>query len=190
MRYGYVRVSTAGQNTARQEIMMSELGVDRMFVDHASGKDMDRPAYREMMSVVCAGDTVVVESYSRLSRSVSDLLETVARLDEMGVRFVSLKESIDTTTAAGRLMLTIIAGLNAFEREVMLERQREGIAAMPVVNGVRVSGKNGRSYGRKVTEVGGLEDARRRVADGEISVTEACKRLGISRSKWYRMTVA
>lgn len=186
MRYGYVRVSTAGQNTARQEIMMAELGVDRMFVDHASGKDMDRPAYREMMSVVCAGDTVVVESYSRLSRSVSDLLDTVARLNEMGVGFVSRKESIDTGTAAGRLMLTIIAGLNAFEREVMLERQKEGIAAMPVVNGVRVSVRNGATYGRKRTNVAGLEEMRERVAAGEISVSEACKELGISRSKWYR----
>ena len=186
MRYGYVRVSTAGQNTARQEIMMSELGVDRMFVDHASGKNMDRPAYREMMSVVCAGDTVVVESYSRLSRSVSDLLDTVARLNEMGVGFVSRKESIDTTTAAGRLMLTIIAGLNAFEREVMLERQKEGIAAMPVVNGVRVSVRNGATYGRKRNVVPGIEDARRRVAVGEISVSDACRELGISRSKWYR----
>lgn len=187
MRYGYVRVSTAGQNTARQEIMMTELGVDRMFVDHASGKNMDRPGYAEMMAALQPGDTVIVESYSRMSRSVGDLLDTVAKLNEMGVAFVSRKENLDTTTAAGRLMLTVFAGLNAFEREVMLERQREGIDAMPVVNGVRVSGKNGKTYGRKVTEVGGLEDARRRVADGEESVTEACKRLGISRSKWYRM---
>lgn len=187
MRYGYVRVSTAGQNTARQEIMMAELGVDRMFVDHASGKNMDRPGYAELMAALQPGDTVIVESYSRMSRSVGDLLDTVAKLNDMGVRFVSKKENLDTTTAAGRLMLTVFAGLNAFEREVMLERQREGIDAMKVVNGVRVSGKNGRTYGRKVAEVGGLEDARRRVADGEESVSEACKRLGISRSKWYRM---
>ena len=186
MRYGYVRVSTAGQNTVRQEIMMSELGVDKMFIDKASGKNMDRPAYHEMMGVLKPGDTVVVESYSRLSRSVSDLLTTVARLDEMGVRFISLKESIDTTTAAGRLMLTIIAGLNAFEREVMLERQKEGIAAMPVVNGVRVSVRNGATYGRKRTNVAGLAEMRERVAAGEISVSEACRELGISRSKWYR----
>ena len=186
MRYGYVRVSTAGQNTVRQEIMMSELGVDKMFIDKASGKNMDRPAYHEMMDALKPGDTVVVESYSRLSRSVSDLLTTVARLDEMDVRFISLKESIDTTTAAGRLMLTIIAGLNAFEREVMLERQREGIAAMPVVNGVRVSVRNGATYGRKRTKVAGLEEMRWKVAAGEISVSEACRELGISRSKWYR----
>lgn len=186
-RYGYVRVSTAGQNTARQEIMMAELGVDRMFVDHASGKNMDRPGYAELMSVLQPGDTVIVESYSRMSRSVGDLLDTVARLNEMGVAFVSRKENLDTTTAAGRLMLTVFAGLNAFEREVMLERQREGIDAMPVVNGVRVSGKNGRTYGRKKDEVDGFEEVRREVEEGRISVTDGCRRLGISRSKWYRM---
>lgn len=186
-RYGYVRVSTAGQNTARQEIMMAELGVDRMFVDHASGKNMDRPGYAELMSVLEPGDTVIVESYSRMSRSVGDLLDTVARLNEMGVAFVSRKENLDTTTAAGRLMLTVFAGLNAFEREVMLERQREGIDAMPVVNGVRVSGKNGRTYGRRAEPVDGFEEAVKRVRSGEESVSEACKRLGISRSKWYRM---
>lgn len=186
-RYGYVRVSTSGQNTARQEIMMAELGVDRMFVDHASGKNMDRPAYREMMSVLADGDTVIVESYSRMSRSVGDLLDTVSKLNEMGVAFVSRKENLDTTTAAGRLMLTVFAGLNAFEREVMLERQREGIDAMKVVNGVRVSGKNGKTYGRRAETVDGFEEAVKRVRSGEESVTEACKRLGISRSKWYRM---
>lgn len=186
-RYGYVRVSTAGQNTARQEIMMTELGVDRMFVDHASGKNMDRPGYAELMAVLEPGDTVIVESYSRMSRSVGDLLDTVARLNDMGVAFVSRKENLDTTTAAGRLMLTVFAGLNAFEREVMLERQREGIDAMPVVNGVRVSVRSGKTYGRKKEEVDGFEEVRREVEEGRISVTEGCRRLGISRSKWYRM---
>ena len=187
MRYGYVRVSTSGQNTARQEVLMGELGVDRVFIDHASGKDLERPAYREMMGMLKDGDTVIVESYSRMSRSVGDLLDTVARLNEMGVRFISKKENLDTTTAAGRLMLTVFAGLNAFEREVMLERQREGIAAMKVVDGVRISGKNGRSYGRKSYEVSGFEEVRGRVERGEMSVTRACKELGIPRSKWYRM---
>ena len=187
MRYGYVRVSTSGQNTARQEIMMAELGVDRMFVDHASGKNMDRPGYAELMAALQPGDTVIVESYSRMSRSVGDLLDTVARLNDMGVAFVSKKENLDTTTAAGRLMLTVFAGLNAFEREVMLERQREGIDAMKVVNGVRVSLKSGKTYGRKVTEVEGIDEVRREVEEGRISVTEGCRRLGISRSKWYRM---
>lgn len=187
MKYGYVRVSTEHQNTVRQEVMMKALGVDEMFIDKASGKNMDRPAYREMMARLVEGDEVVVESYSRMSRSVGDLLETVEKLNEMGVRFVSKKESLDTKTATGRLFLTFIAGMNAFEREVMLERQKEGIAAMPVVNGKKVSVRNGKGFGREVYEVPGFEEAREKVASGEMMVKDACEKLGIPRSKWYRM---
>ena len=187
MKYGYVRVSTVHQNTIRQEVLMKELGVDEMFIDKASGKNMDRPAYHEMMKKLKSGDEVVVESYSRMSRSVGDLLETVARLNEMGVGFRSKKENLDTTTATGRLFLTFIAGMNAFEREVMLERQKEGIAAMPVVNGKKVSVRNGKGFGREVYGVPGMEEMKVRVRDGEITVTEACRELGIPRSKLYRM---
>lgn len=183
MRYGYVRVSTKGQNTARQDVLMCELGVDRVFVDKCSGKNTNRPQFHEMMEVLREGDTVVVESYSRMSRSTKDLLETVEKLNEIGVGFVSKKENIDTTTAAGRMFLTFIAGMNQFEREVMLERQAEGIAAMPVVDGKKVSAKTGRGFGRPKVEV---------VAEllpGE-TVVQACERLGISRRTWYRLVEA
>lgn len=180
MRYGYVRVSTKGQNTARQDVLMRELGVDRVFVDKCSGKNTDRPQFHEMMEVLREGDTVVVESYSRMSRSTKDLLETVEMLNAMGVGFISKKENIDTTTAAGRMFLTFIAGMNQFEREVMLERQAEGIAAMPVVDGKKVSAKTGRGFGRPRTEV------RADKLPGE-TVDAACKRLGISRRTWYRL---
>lgn len=180
MRYGYVRVSTKGQNTARQEVLMAELGVDRVFIDKCSGKNTDRPRFHEMMALLREGDTVVVESYSRMSRSTKDLLETVERLNELGVGFISKKENIDTTTAAGRMFLTFIAGMNQFEREVMLERQAEGIAAMPEVNGRKVSAKTGRGFGRPRVEV----NAER--LPGE-TIAAACERLGISRRTWYRL---
>ena len=83
MKYGYVRVSTKGQNTARQDVLMKELGVDRVFVDKCSGKNTDRPQFHEMMSLLEPGDTVVVESYSRMSRSTKDLLDTVEKLNEL-----------------------------------------------------------------------------------------------------------
>ena len=178
-KYGYVRISSKSQNTARQEVLMKELGVDQVFVDKCSGKNTDRPQFQEMMSSLQAGDTVVVESYSRMSRSTKDLLDTVEKLNEMGVGFVSKKENIDTTTAAGRMFLTFIAGMNQFEREVMLERQSEGIAAMPIVNGKRVSTKTGGTFGVKPIEV----DIS--LKEGE-SVSAACKRLGISRNTYYR----
>lgn len=162
---------------------MKELGVDRVFVDKCSGKNTDRPKFKEMMSLLKEGDTVVVESYSRMSRSTKDLLDTVEKLNEMGVFFVSKKENIDTTTAAGRMLLTIIAGINQFEREVMLERQEEGIGAMPIVDGKKVSAKTGRGFGRPKKEV----EANR--LPGE-TVADACERLGISRRTWYRLQEA
>ena len=159
---------------------MAELGVDRVFIDKCSGKNTDRPEFHKMMALLCEGDTVVVESYSRMSRSTKDLLDTVERLNDLGVGFVSKKENIDTTTAAGRMFLTFIAGMNQFEREVMLERQAEGIAAMPEVDGRKVSVKTGRGFGRPRLEVAAEK------LPGE-TVAAACERLGISRRTWYRL---
>lgn len=166
---------------------MRELGVDRVFIDKCTGKNTDRPQFQEMMGLVKAGDVVVVESYSRMSRSTKDLLDTVERLNELGVGFVSKKETIDTTTAAGRMFLTFIAGMNQFEREVMLERQAEGIAAMPVVNGRKVSSRTGRGFGREAKDIPeDFEWYKLAVSTGEITVTKACEELGISRATWYR----
>jgi DNA invertase Pin-like site-specific DNA recombinase len=128
MKIGYVRVSTVEQNTIRQEVLMQELGVDKVYIDHASGKDTARPALKKLLESVTPGDTVIVESYSRLARSTRDLLDIVETLKDKGVEFISKKEAINTTTPAGRLMLTVFAGLYQFERECMLERQAEGIA--------------------------------------------------------------
>ena len=187
MKYGYVRVSAKGQNTARQEVLMKQLGVDKVFIDKCSGKNMDRPQFHEMMDVLQEGDTVVVESYSRMSRSTKDLLETVEQLNEMGVFFISKKENIDTSTPTGRLILTVIAGINQFEREVMLDRQREGIQAMPVVDGKRVSAKNGRGFGRPKKEPENISLLKEMCEKGEITVKEACAMAGIGRTTWYKL---
>ena len=187
MKYGYVRVSTKGQNTARQDVLMKQLGVDRVFVDKCSGKNTDRPQFREMMALLKEGDTVVVESYSRMSRSTRDLLETVEKLNDKGVFFVSKKENIDTSTPTGRLILTVIAGINQFEREVMLDRQREGIDAMPVVNGRRVSVKTGRGFGRAEKKPENFGDVYARQQRGELTLKEALSMAGIGRTRWYEL---
>ena len=128
MKIGYVRVSSHEQNTVRQEVLMQDLQVDKVFIDKTSGKNTARQQLQEMLNFVRDGDTVIVESYSRLARNTRDLLDIVDKLKAKGVEFISKKEAIDTSTPAGRLMLTMFAGLYQFERECMLERQAEGIA--------------------------------------------------------------
>ena len=187
MKYGYVRVSTKGQNTARQDVLMRDLGVDQVFVDKCSGKNTDRPEFKKMMALLQEGDTVVVESYSRMSRSTKDLLETVEQFLDKGVDFVSKKENLDTSTPSGRLMMTIFAGLAQFEREVMLDRQREGIEAMPIVDGKRISAKNGRGFGRPKKEPDNMNVLRDMVENGEITVKKACEMAGIGRTTWYKL---
>jgi DNA invertase Pin-like site-specific DNA recombinase len=183
MNVGYVRVSTEEQNTVRQEVLMRELGVEKVFVDRASGKNAERVELQKMLGFVREGDTVVVESYSRLARSTRDLLDIVEALKAKGVEFVSRKEAIDTATPAGRLMVTIFAGLYQFEREMMLERQAEGI---------REARKAGKYLGRipiavDETKWGVLY---RDWKAGKISAVEAQKRLGLSASTFYRRVKA
>ncbi len=187
MRYGYVRVSTLHQDTARQEVLMEQLGVDKVFVDKCSGKNTDRPEYKKMMEMLVEGDTVVVESYSRISRNTHDLLATVDELREKGVDFISKKEGFDTSTPTGRMLMTVIAGLNQFEREVMLERQRESIAAMPVVDGKKVSSRTGRGFGRPKAEIDDeqFERLAKKQRAGVMTVSECCEELGIGRTTWY-----
>ena len=124
MKVGYVRVSTAGQNTARQEVIMEQLGVEKVFIDKMSGKNTDRPQLKEMLAFVREGDTLVIESFSRLARSTKDLLEIVEELEKKNVKFVSQKENIDTSTPNGKFMLTLFAALAQLERETLLARQK------------------------------------------------------------------
>ena len=128
MKIGYVRVSTVEQNTARQEVLMKELGVDEVYIDKMSGKSTDRPELKKMMQFVRQGDTVIVESISRFARNTKDLLELVEQLTGKGVEFISKKEAIETTTPSGKFMLTIFGAVAELEREYILQRQKEGIA--------------------------------------------------------------
>ena len=120
MKIGYIRVSTAEQNTARQEVLMAELGVDMVFIDRASGKNAHRPELARMLEFIRQGDTVVVEAISRFARNTRDLLELVERLTAKGVEFVSRKEAIDTTTPSGKFMLTIFGAVAELERVLVV----------------------------------------------------------------------
>ena len=124
---GYARVSTQEQNEARQLEVFEQLHVDKCFIDKCSGKDAARPQLKAMRDYVREGDIVVVTEYARLARSVKDLIEIIDELASKEVQLKSIKEQIDTTTPQGKLMLTIFAGLAEFERDMILQRQREGI---------------------------------------------------------------
>ena len=103
MKVGYVRISTEEQNTARQDVLMKRLGVEKVYTDKQSGKDTDRPELQKLMEFVREGDTVVVESFSRFARNLKDLLELIATLEKRQVQFVSQKENVDTSTPQGKL---------------------------------------------------------------------------------------
>lgn len=125
---GYARVSTVEQNEERQLKSLKASGAEKVFLDKQSGKNTDRPKLKEMLDWVREGDTVIVSEYSRLARSTKDLLDIIQRLQDKQVKVISQKEHLDTSTPQGKLMLTVFAGVAEFEREIMLQRQAEGIA--------------------------------------------------------------
>lgn len=125
----YVRVSTVEQNEQRQiEGIKNKANIDKWFIEKASAKDTNRPELQSLLDYVREGDTVYIHDFSRLARSTKDLLDIVETLKNKGVTLYSNKESIDTSTPNGKLMLTMIGAIYEFERANMLERQREGIA--------------------------------------------------------------
>lgn len=180
MKVGFIRVSTEDQNTIRQEILMKQLGVERVYIEIASGKSRTgRPQLEAMMDFVREGDVVIVESISRFARSTRDLLTLVEQLTEKGVGFVSQKESIDTNTPQGKFMLTVFGAMAELEREQTLQRQREGIAAAKAA---------GKYKGRKPIEI---EDSLvKSVHDQwykrEITTSHAVKLLNVSSRTFYR----
>lgn len=182
-KIGYIRVSTEHQETARQEQTMKNYGVEKVYCDKLSGKNTDRPEFKSMLNYIREGDTLYVESISRLSRSIRDLLKTVDILTEKGVALVSAKENIDTNTPQGRFMLSIFAALSELEREQTLQRQREGIAEAK---------KRGVYKGRQPIQID--EKRFREVCklwtSGEITATEAMRKLGLKSNTFYRRVKA
>lgn len=175
MKIGYVRVSTIEQNEDRQTEGLKKYDIEKWFTEKVSGKDMNRPELQAMLDFAREGDTIYVHDFSRLARSVSDLLLITEKLKEKGVHLVSNKENIDTSTPTGRLMLTMIAAINEFERTNLLERQREGI---------EIAKKKGVYKGRK--EISIPEDRWNSLYEKyihrEINKVQFAKELNISRT--------
>jgi DNA invertase Pin-like site-specific DNA recombinase len=172
MNIAYIRVSTVEQNEARQVAAMTNYNIDKVFQEKVSAKDIDRPKLKEMLDFARVGDTIYIADFSRLARSTKDLLELVEQLESKGVQLVSIKESIDTATATGRLMLKMISAINDFERENMLERQREGIA---------IAKAKGKYKGRREVDIPDFNRHYSRYMNREVSKSQLANELGISR---------
>lgn len=176
MKVGYVRVSTIDQNEARQLEALEKFGIEKWYKEKVSGKDTKREQLQLMLDFVREGDEVYVMDFSRLSRSVQDLLGIVDLLNNKKVRLVSIKENLDSSTATGKLMLTVIGAIAEFERQNLLERQREGIA---------IAKREGKYKGRKPRELEQFEEVYKEWVTGKITAVAAAKVLGISRGTFY-----
>lgn len=180
MKYAYIRVSTVEQNEARQLEAMKkyEIPEENYYIEKISGKNTNRPKLQELLAKVQPGDVIHIHDFSRLSRSVADLLKLVEELQAKGVHLVSNKENLDTSTPTGKLMLTMIGAINEFERANLLERQKEGIA---------IAVKNGRFRKRDI-DFDKFEMLDEKVRRKEMTVLEACKELGVTSNKtWYNL---
>ncbi len=174
---GYARVSTQDQNPALQLDALKAVGCEKVFVEKASGARRDRPELKAAIDYIREGDALVVWKLDRLARSLPQLIETVALLEARGVGLRSLTESIDTTTAGGRLIFHVFGALAEFERGVIRERTRAGLDA------ARARGKIG-GRPRKLTD-NDIRAAKAMLADGGITVGEVAKRLNVAPSTLY-----
>ena len=175
---GYARVSTGEQDAAPPRDALEHEGCIRLFSDTASGARAERPELARLFDQLRSGDTLVVWRLDRLGRSLGHLIETVAQLDERGVGFKSLQESIDTTTPGGRLVFHVFGALAEFERDLIRERTQAGLKA------ARARGRRG---GRpSVMSAEKVEIARRMYESREHTVAAIAATLGVSRASVYR----
>ncbi|MCP5449791.1 MAG: recombinase family protein [Gammaproteobacteria bacterium] len=173
---GYARVSTADQHTALQTDALRKAGCERVFEDTVSGAQADRPGLAAALAYLRDGDVLAVWRLDRLGRSLPHLIETMGALDARGVGFRSLSESIDTTTSGGRLIFHVFGALGQFERDLIRERTKAGLAA---------AAARGRKGGRKpVVTADKLRRAREYIANG-LNVREAAARLKIGKTALY-----
>ena len=196
MIYFYARVSSKDQNLDRQlEVAKAYKDIDVVFCDKQSGKNFDRPEYQRLKSVVVSGDEIVIKELDRLGRDKDGIKEEIKWFKDNGVTLRILDVPTTLIDFQGQdwiadmvnnILIEVLGAMAQNEREKTHKRQREGIDAMRVVDGKRVSAKTGQKYGRPsaVSEVE-FEKFLEKTKRGELSVSECCQRLGISRTTWY-----
>lgn len=179
MRIGYIRVSSLDQNTDRQHEILKPYTLEKIFEEKISGKDRNRPALQEMMKFCRDGDTIYIESISRLARNTKDFLNIVEELSAKAVGIVSAKESLDTSTPSGKFMLTVFAALSQLERDTIKQRQKEGID---------VARSKGIRFGRpKIAPPANFKQNINEWKEGKITATEAMRKLSLKAGTFYRL---
>lgn len=191
MRYFVARVSTKEQNLARQLKVARErfdIPDENVFCDKASGKDFNRPEYQRMKTILKPGDEVIVKEFDRLGRNKDETKKelewfkqhgVIVRILDVPTTLLDFKEQTWVSEMINNILIEVLGTIAEQERNKIRQRQAEGIAAMPVVNGKKISSKTGRPTGRPPKSIEYV------LKDGE-TVTGACARLGISRTQWYR----
>ena len=175
--FGYARVSTEAQNLDRQLDALEKYGVDKIYNEKMTGTKRDRPELEKILERMTEGDTVVIESLSRLGRSTKDLIELVELFDKRGVHLVSLKEQIDTTTSTGKLLFTLMSAIAQFERDVIADRTREGLKAAQA---------RGHFGGRPRFDEEKVRQAIKLYNTGEYSLREIEELTGVKKGTLYR----
>ena len=175
--FGYARVSTEQQNLDRQLDALRRYGCDVIYNEKMTGTKRDRPELSKLLDRMTDGDTVVIESLSRLGRSTKDLIELTELFQSKGVHLVSLKESIDTSTSTGKLLFTLMSAIAQFERDVIADRTREGLKSARA---------RGRAGGRPRTDPAAVRKAVRLYGTQEYTIKEIEELTGVKKSTLYR----
>lgn len=172
MNIAYIRVSTVEQNEERQvNNIKDKYKIDKWYIDKCSGKDTNRPKLQELLQFARSGDTVIVHEFSRLARNTQDLLNLVKEFKERNITLISNKDNIDTSTAIGEFMLTVIGAINQLERQQIKERQLEGI---------KIAKEQGK-FAKKQIKVDNIEHYAEMIDAKQITKVQASKELNISR---------
>lgn len=178
MKFGYARVSTDDQELARQIDALNNYGVDKIYKEKITGTKASRPELDKLKNAVREGDSVIIESLSRLGRSTKDLLALLEEWDNQGVKLVSLKENIDTTTPTGKLLVTVLSAISQFERDIIIvQRTNEGLQS---------ARKRGRKGGRPKANAENVRKAVDYYNRQTMSVKEITAICGISQATLYR----
>lgn len=200
MKYAYLRVSDKAQNLQRQIDWLKEVAPDipdeNIYADKQSGKDFERKRYQELKAVLVRGDEVIIKELDRFGRNKDEIKAEIQWFKESGIipriydvptTLIDFKGQDWIADMLNNVLIEVLGAIAEQERQKIVRRRREGVAAMPVVNGKKVSAKTGRGFGRPKREIADFKNFLQQKKDGIITVQKGCEILGISRSLWYQL---